>query len=391
MTRAGWRWTVNPQLMIDTRAAYLRAPFDYWNSNRQPLSEDNYTEWVGGADVVWGWRKDHVLEGGWTLRRADNSYAATSYDPDGTLNSTESQSAIGWRTSEYAQESSSFFTNRLHLTGGVRVDTVEQFDIHPVSPQLSASLQIASATQLQFGVGRYNQFDFPEPALPQIGNCPIQVDFYQTANHYTAGIEQRVRQNTRVKLLLFDRQNSTSEHYSRYSPTQCSTSTFSFERDYSRGAQIVLQSRTANRLSGWIGYTVLTARQSSPTNNTGQIWLPYFPTPDDQRNTLNVFGSYRISPSVHLSGKFLFGSGFAIPSAPNPPRLGDYQRLDVRAEKDWAFDRWKLVLYGEVLNLTDHNNPRYLYTSYDPNGGAPSVVLGRGLPILPTAGLAFEF
>ena len=90
---------------------------------------------------------------------------------------------------------------------------------------------------------------------------------------------------------------------------------------------------------------------------------------------------------MHLSGKWVFGSGFPVPSNNNAIREGDYQRLDVRAEKDWAFTHWKLALYGEVLNLTNHNNPRYFYTSQNPL----NVVTGEGLPIVPTAGVAFEF
>jgi len=110
-----------------------------------------------------------------------------------------------------------------------------------------------------------------------------------------------------------------------------------------------------------------------------------------RENTLNVFASYRLTPTVHVSGKWIYGSGFPIPgSALNSQRLGDYQRLDIRVEKDWAFRRWKLALYGEGLNLTNHYNPRYFYTAINPNGTF-SVVTGQGLPITPTAGVAFEF
>jgi hypothetical protein len=79
-----------------------------------------------------------------------------------------------------------------------------------------------------------------------------------------------------------------------------------------REGQIVIQSRTANRLSGWMGYTLAYSRASIPfCCNPGLFWLQ-FPTDEDQRNMLNVFASYRISPSVHINGKFLFGSGFPI-------------------------------------------------------------------------------
>src|SRR6266436_4808836 len=355
MGRVGWRWTVNPHLLVDTREAYLQSPESVSNLYRQSLENDHHAEWVVGNSLVWSWQKDHVLEGGWMGRRVTNSRVRTSYNPDDTVEGHEYNRGIGWKNDGYVQEASSFFGNRLHVVGGLRLDTAEQFDSHPV----------------------------------QYKGCLLSSEALQTANHYTAGVEQRIGESTRVKVLLFDRQNDTSFDASFYNPI---TNTcipqrgfISYKRDYSRGAQIVLQSRTANRLSGWIGYTLTYARQNYIYSHN-----PFFPTLDDQRHTLNVFASYRISPTVHLSGKWLFGSGFPVPSNNNAIREGDYQRLDVRAEKDWAFTRWKLALYGEVLNLTNHNNPRYFYTSQNPDGTF-NVVTGQGLPIVPTAGVAFEF
>ena len=390
MGRVAWRWTATPHLLIDARAAYLQAPVSVSNLYRQTLENDHHAEWVAGSSLVWSWQKDHVLESGWMARRVANSRESTFYNNDDTVAGRGGQSGTGWKNGGYVQEASNFFGNRLHVVGGLRLDTAEQFDIHPVSPQLSASLQVASATQLQFGVGRYNQFDFPASPPVQYKGCLLSSEVLQTANHYTAGVEQRIGERTRIKVLLFDRQNATSFDASFYNSI---TNTclpqhgfISFERDYSRGAQIVLQSRTANRLSGWIGYTLAYTRQSYL-----HVQNPfYFPTLEDQRHTVNVFASYRITPTVHLSGKWLFGSGFPVPSANNAIRQADYQRLDVRAEKDWAFTRWKLALYAEVLNLTNHNNTRYFYTSQNPDGTF-NVVTGQGLPITPTAGVAFEF
>jgi hypothetical protein len=151
--RVGWRWTANPHLLIDTRAAYFQAPFYYRNPSNQPLNNDHYAEWVTGGSVVWSWQKDHVLEGGWTTRRAGTSSEFTNYNPDGTVQATGSDSTVGWKNDGYVQETSTFFGNRLHLVGGLRLDSTQQFDIHPVSPQLGAALQVAAATQLQFGWG----------------------------------------------------------------------------------------------------------------------------------------------------------------------------------------------------------------------------------------------
>src|SRR5258708_3752209 len=94
-------------------------------------------------------------------RRVTNSRTATFYDPDDTVVGHEYNRGMGWKNDGYVQEASNFFGNRLHVVGGLRLDSAALFNVHPVSPQVSASIQVASATQLQFGVGRYNQFDYP--------------------------------------------------------------------------------------------------------------------------------------------------------------------------------------------------------------------------------------
>jgi len=185
-----------------------------------------------------------------------------------------------------------------------------------------------------------------------------------------------------------------------------------YQRDYSHGVQLILQRRSSNRLSGWIGYTLLKAQAQRysvsipvpPFQLVGSDF--YYPTLEDQRHNVNMFASYRLRPTLNLSGKFLFGSGYPIPSGTyvpvgngqfiatgiNTTRLDPYVRLDVRADKDWAFQRWKLTLYGEVLNLTDHYNGRFAYESgIDPTTGKVLVKTLQGLPITPTVGLVAQF
>ncbi|MGO8933623.1 MAG: carboxypeptidase regulatory-like domain-containing protein [Terracidiphilus sp.] len=397
MGRIGWRWAVDPRLLVEAHGAYFQQPSTESNIDAQPLDDAHYTEWVAAGSVVSSWRKDETLEGGWMARRASTEYEQTNYNPP---NPAEKYGATGdgWKNDGYVQQSSALLGGRVNLAGGLRIDTAALFSVHPLSPQISAAWQVAPATQLQLAVGRYHQFYFPA-TIPAItsgisSTCSESMESLQAANHYIAAIEQRLGESARVKLLLFDRNND--ESYAQSISGGCppgfvSRGFLTTERDYSRGAQIVLQSRNANRLSGWIGYTLTYARQGFYNSNAGlnslPLWSPYYPTIADQRHTLNLFANYRLTPTLNLGGKFLFGSGYPVPTSEfDSVRLGDYQRLDVRAEKDWAFRRWKLALYGELLNATDHYNPRYFYTD---NSG--SVVTGQGLPITPTAGVAFEF
>ena len=397
--RVGWRWTVNPHLLVETRAAYTSSPLKEWDVDNNVLDDFRDREWVTGSNLVWAWRKNQVLESGWTARHVSSGFGTPNF---GAIRS-------GWRNDGYVQQASSFFGNRLHLVGGVRVDTASEFDIHPVSPQLSASLQVSHSTALQFGVGRYNQFQFPATPVGYSSggqDCFPDFEYLQTANHFSTGIEHRLGESTRISATFFDRQNQRLDAINAGCPNWTPSGFHNNGQNYSRGVQFVLQSRTANRLSGWIGYTYTHARTNSllvyqpqPGGPVVIFWSPYYPTLEDQLHTVNAFAGYRLSPSVHLSAKFLYGSGFPVPSGyidltKNPPqlvgynatRLGDYQRLDLRAEKDWAFTRWKLALYGEVLNLTNHYNPRFIES-----GGNNTLITEQGLPILPTAGLAFEF
>jgi len=396
MARTGWRWTANPHLSLAARAAYLQAPDETRNVFHEMLSHNHHAEWVGGTDMVWNWRSNHVFEGGWMVRRVSDRSQSVFYNPDDTIEGQSDQTNRGWKNDAYVQDGATLFNNHLHLVGSLRVDTAEQFPIHPVSPQISASLQVGPSTQLQFGVGRYNQFRFPGAPVADLagGLCYPAFEVLQTANHYSAGLEHRLGETTRIRALFFDREGEMSSAMNR--PDNCNPvlpphGFSAFQHNHSRGVQVVLQSRTANRLSGWLGYTFTYASESDLVGSGGKSsFTPYFPSLADQRHTLNLFASYRFRPTVHLSGKWLYGSGFPIPSENNATRLGTYQRLDIRGEKDWAFTRWKLALYGEVLNLTDHPNRRYFYSAFNPDGTA-TVVTGEGLPITPTAGIAFEF
>jgi hypothetical protein len=108
-------------------------------------------------------------------------------------------------------------------------------------------------------------------------------------------------------------------------------------------------------------------------------------------HNLNLFASYRISPSVRLGVKNLYGSGFPIfPGQPSILRLGAYERLDLRLDKSWQHAGCKVGLYGELLNATNHYNPVFENFVAGPSG-APVPFTSQGVPITPTVGIALDF
>jgi len=399
--RAGWRWTATSKLLVDSRVGFIRQPTHETNSDGVTFDRDSYSEWSGGSKLAWSWSDNAVLEGGWTLRHLQDHSSFIFGDDEAPF--VVNQGIL--RGDAYVQQASSFLKSRMHVLGSLRWDGREKLNSNPISAQGSIALQIARATQLHLAIARYNQFQFPDAAPPPPPStvCMAGSQSYQRANHYSGAIEQRLGENIRLRAEIFEREGDNflvSSPNSACPPT-IPKGTFRLRRNYSRGAQLILQRRSANRLSGWLGYTLVHARQSDEFSNLPDLYSPYYVSPDDQRQTVNAFASYRLTPTVNLSGKFLYGSGFpgstGLMSGPDGSivpepvqRIGPYLRFDFRVNKTWAFQHWKTTLYGEMLNLTNHNN-RIMTGSGEDAGGNIVIVTQRAIPITPTAGLVLEF
>ncbi len=419
LARAGWKYVATPQLLVETHAAFMDESFRERNSFAQPLSSENYGEWIAGTRSTWSWLPSHILEAGYTARRIRDGGSDFLFDETtGALSSFNGFGTTALRQTAYAQQSSDFWHHRLHVMGGLRLDRLEQVDANELSPQVSAGFQAASHTLLQFGFGRYLQYpelrnietDCLPPGTPSDPQLPVNM--LTRSDHFTVAIEQRFSENTRVRLQGFERDDHQEIGSRSFDGTSCSAIrpdsmfqqqfTDSILRTRARGLQVVIQRRSANRLSGWAGYTYDDAIQKAII--TPFVTLLAAPTEGDQKHTLNAFANYRLTPTINLSAKFLYGSGFpflnnevSVTIAGSsvasiiPVRFPAYQRLDIRMDKSWAFEHWKMTLHVEGLNMTNHDNPQVIGSVFDPSTGLLRPQFGKGLPILPTAGLVFEF
>jgi hypothetical protein len=265
---------------------------------------------------------------------------------------------------------------------------------------LAVAFRAARNTQVEASWGRYAQLPsdgrissfFPFNGIPvAFSQLPV------TSTQYVIAIEQKLGERTRFRAEAFDRQNEQREDLYQFSSRTFLKESALFGRDYSRGLQFMLQRRSENRLSGWLGYTLVFARSRRlqiplppPLGLFGRN-TPYSPTLSDQRHTVNLFASYRFKPSVRFSAKALYGSGFPVDTFPPILRIGPYERLDLRADKSWLFRKWKLSLYGEVLNITNHNNRRFANLFFNLTTGQFVLLTNDGIPVTPTVGLAFDF
>lgn len=399
--RFGWRWQILRNLVLDSRAAYVRSGFQQNNPSAVILSRQLDREWSGGTILSWSYLEGGVFQAGYSNRRPlineESNFFEFSPGPP-----IHSYGEVAFHSQNaFAQASQQFWKGRLTLTGGLRWAKQGSVRIEPWTGQASASFRVFSNTLLEAGWGKYTQFT-ANGGIAACSGPSIQllcfVPLPYTSTQYLLAVERRIGSRTRFRVEGFDRQNNSRDDLETLNPTTRIASSVVLSKDYSRGVQFLLQRRSENRLSGWISYTLVYAREKFYGLDLPQFPMfiipgsPYGPTLADQRHTVNLFASYRLTPTIRLGVKNLFGSGFpVIPGqGPNYP-LGAYERLDLRIDKSWQLSKWKLGLYGELLNATNHYNP--VFEGFINGTGLTTVgvLSSQGVPITPTIGVVIDF
>jgi carboxypeptidase-like protein len=400
--RLGWRWIPSSNLVLDVYGAYVSTRFEEDNASAQLIDKSRDYEWSGGTNFSWSWRPRAILQSGYSLRRPSQAFASDSFVA-GQPPALVSFRFSDLRQDAYVQQSIQLWRDRLRLQGGMRWSRLDTLRIQPFSGQSSVTLRVAPNTQLEAGWGQYAQLPTRGGVFATALNAGTALGFGNlplSSSHLLFAIEQRLGERLRFRIEAFDRQNETRADlysFTNLTPPVLLKPSALLGRGYSRGVQFILQRRSENRLSGWIGYTLAFAKSRayqipvpSPFSPFG-LDQPYEPTLQDQRHTANIFGSYRLRPSVRVSAKAFYGSGFPAAMFLSTVRIGPYERLDLRADKSWSLRKAKISLYGEILNTTNHNNPRLFAFLINPPSAPPSLLTNPGLPITPTIGLGFDF
>ena len=401
----GWRTSPTPKLMIVNHAAWMREKYDNYNKTELPLAAGYYGEWVWNTDASWMWNKESPLDAGWSLRRMRSSGVSNQYQTSSSVPRLLDRSdGTAAREGGYVQQSWMPLSGMLHLTAGVRWDHHSTDRVTAMSPQASASLALSEGTRVQLGFGQYVQY--PEITLltSPLGSRALPP---LRSNQLLAGVEQRLGARTRLRAEYYDRVDRDIPFQPLFDPRlpngklvvpPANPRYLNSLRGYSRGFEFFLQRSSANAFTGWVSYAFgRTGMRDGATGNR-------FPAELDQRHTFNLYGGYRLKPTVNLSLKMSYGSGFPIPgyltqsggfyyltSVRDQLRMQAYVRTDFRVNKSWTKDKWKLTLFGEVINLTNRTN--YIFDSFDGYNSKTFqafLTLDTMFPILPSAGIVFE-
>jgi hypothetical protein len=399
----GWRYTPTDKLIVSSHAAWMREKFGDTNPKNVSLGAGYYGEWVWNTTASWMWSPAGALDAGFSVRRLRDGGYAQQFDSS-VLRVHQSWDGTAVLDGGYVQQSLAALGGRVRMTGGVRWDRQSADGVTATSPAVSAAIALTRSTHVQLGYGQYAQFPELSILYSTLGNRYL---LPMRSNQAIAAIEQRLGERTRLRVETYNRADRDLPFQPLYDPRLIDGKVFvppfapqfaNSLRGYARGVEVFLQRSSANRFTGWVSYGF------GRTNMRDGISGARFPSDWDQRHTINVYGGYRLRPSVNLSGRTTWGSGFPIPgylrtaggsyyltSVRNGQRFGTYNRTDVRINKAWTRDKWKLTLYGEVVNLTNRTN--YIFESldsYNSKTGQAYVTVDSMFPILPSAGVVFE-
>ena len=401
----GWRYTPTEKLLISTHAAWMREKFDNVNPTNLPLGAGFYGEWVANGTATWLMSPSATLDAGISVRRLRHAGSSIQYQSIATnLRLLDRFDGVATRTGGFAQQSWSGFSGILHLSAGVRWDHHSIDGVTATSPQASATVYVSHSTRLQLGWGQYVQY--PETAIltSVLGARwmpPLR------SNQATAAIEQRIGERTRLRLEVYNRADRDLVFQPLYDARISDGEIFAppfnppyanSVRGYARGVEFFIQRSSANRFTGWASYAF------GRTGMREGVTLARFPSGWDQRHTVNVYGGYRLRPTVNLSLRWTYGSGFPVPgylaktgstyfltSVRNQLRMNPYSRTDVRVNKSWTRAKWKMTLYGEVVNLTNRTNSIFgSFYGYNSRTGQAFVTTYTTFPILPSLGILAE-
>jgi outer membrane receptor for ferrienterochelin and colicin len=398
---AHWSYTPNSQLFWQTRFFGLRTNFRNTNNEDVKLLDGKRTQFGARSDVSFTSRGGHRFETGVYVRSLSEKSENQFFDFfTGTIQTFNRLDRRGGEESIYAQDTWSSERLDLSLTGGGRVEHSGLTGETVISPRASLGWSVSKDWKVRAAAGRYYQFPDFDQMFGRLGNSALRAE---RSTHYNASVERRFGDRMRFLAEVYDREDDKL-FFSLFEPrlvgNDVTFSQFRFQNSvggHARGIELTLQRRSANKFTGWVSYAY------SQTNLTDAQTGLSFISDTDQRHSVNVYGSYRFNETWNLSSAWRYGSGEPVPgfyrqvgqgyflsAERNTTRLPVYSRVDIRVNKAFLFNKWKLTLNGELINALNRENVRY--AGFE--GYLDDRVFGqldRVLPRIPSAGVVIEF
>lgn len=279
----------------------------------------------------------------------------------------------------------------------IRVDWNSAIGRWSADPRLMARWRVAPRTVLKAAAGVYQQPPSPDESGSFSGNPDL---LPKRTYQYSAGVEHRPRDGVDVEVTGFYKDLTRNVVRNLAHEVDASQPVYlNLGTGRIFGIESLVRARFGDRFFGWIAYTL---QRSFRTDRPGEAERRF---DFDQPHILTIVGTYRPSVRWAFGGRFRLVSGnpytpvtgsaydaggdvwIPLQGLVNSGRLAPFNALDVRVDRMWTYDRWRLSAYLDVQNVYNRANPEGWDYRFDYGERARLT----GLPILPIAGLKGEW
>ncbi len=287
----------------------------------------------------------------------------------------------------------------LSILPGLRADYYKDAADWSVDPRLGVRYDLPGfdrRTTLKGGVGIYHQPPEPYESIEPFGTPGVESE---RALHYSLGVE---RELTRAIELSVEGFYKDLAELVISTPDGTSESGVTYENEgigRVYGGELLLRYKPEGRFFGWVAYTLSRSERKDAPEDSWELF-DY-----DQTHILTALGSMKLGRGWQLGARFRYVTG--SPYTPNIGGIVDYDagvyapledpqhnsgrlpafhQLDVRVDKTWEFQSWKLSTYLDLQNAYNRKNTESIDYNYDFSESKPLP----GLPILPVIGIRGE-
>jgi len=280
---------------------------------------------------------------------------------------------------------------------GNRVDYFREIDAFVYDPRGSAYYDLTDTTRLKSGIGLFSQPPEFQESDADLGNPDLKPP---RTLHVSAGVEQRfVDDALNVSLEGFYK-----HLYERVVGTPLGQPPFFLNAGEGRvfGLEFAVRAEPHRnlldgRFFGYLSYTLSRSERKDPEDGyqlfdfdqthilttavvfkLGSGW--------EAGVTFRVVSGNLDTPVVGSNQNVITGNFSPVFGRTNSIRNPMFNQLDVRIEKQWDFEAWKLALYLDVLNAYNRENSEG--TVHDFEYREREQI--NGLPIIPNLGLRGE-
>ncbi|MBJ6110745.1 TonB-dependent receptor [Hymenobacter sp. BT523] len=431
-----WNHVVNDRLFMNSHLTFTRYQFDVGSTQ-----EDRYTNGTGqtrtdkfslnylsniqdvSAKVDFDYvpNPNHYIRfGGQYIR---HQFRPGALQSEGSTDPAENQATgrrIGADEASLYAEDDVKLTDRLKVNVGLRLNSfVVEKKLYPsVEPRLAARFLLTEDWALKGAYARTTQYVH----LLTNSGIGLPTDLWVPATAKTQPQKAQQFSLGAARNLRFKGEDFELSFETYYKPMQnliefregadfVGTTDDNYEakitsgQGWAYGGEVFLQKKTG-KTTGWVGYTLAWSNRRFAELNQGLT----YPYKYDRRHDFKLVVIHEFSPTLTLSGTFVYGTGQAVTLSQgryslgpntgptfedygtrNSYRMAAYHRLDLdlshTKKKRWG----EVVNSFSVYNAYNRKNPYFIYLGRGQGSDKLSYRQVSLFPILPSFSKTFRF